>query len=158
MSNFYPYEYARTQSLTTLESKVFTTTGTIKKNAQDASRRFSAKHGLNYNDIWGAVQKNYRFYWNDYVNNNPKATKAEVLKAQNNAFRSSMYNRIAHQASIEHLSNAEEFIWLPSASDNPRDSDELKYGKTYTKDNPPDTLPAEKPNCQCGYKIIKYTK
>ena len=157
MSNFYPYEYARTQSLTTLESKVFTTTGIVKKNAQDACRRFSAKYGLNYNDVWVAVQKNYSFYWNEYVNNNPKATKAEVLEAQNNAFQSSMYNRIAKEYSIENLSNAEEWIWLPSASDNPRDSHELRYGKTYTKDNPPDTLPGEEPNCQCGYKIIEYT-
>lgn len=157
MSNFYPWDYATTQSLTTLENKVFTTTGTIKKNAQDACRRFSAKYGLNYNDVWASVQKNYSFYWNEYVNNNPKATKAEVLEAQQNAFQNSMYNKIAKESSQEYLSNAEEWVWLPSSSDNPRDSHELRYGKTYTKENPPDTLPAEEPNCKCGMKIIKYT-
>lgn len=157
MSNFYPYEYAKTQSLTTLENKVFTTTGTIKQNAQNACRRFSAKYGLNYNDVWSAVQKNYNFYWGEYVNNNPKATNAEVLEAQNKAFQNSMYNRIAKEASKEYLANAEAFVWLPSSSDNPRDSHELRYGKTYTKDNPPDTLPGEEPNCQCGIEIIEYT-
>lgn len=158
MSNFYPYVYATTQNISTLESKIFTNSGAIKKNAENACRQFSAKYGSPYNDVWSAVQKNYNFYWNQYANNNPKATKAEVLEAQNKAFQSSMYNRIAKEASKEYLADVEEFLWLPSSSDNPRDSHELRYGKIYTKDNPPDTYPAEEPNCKCGIKIIKYTK
>jgi len=158
MSIFYPYEWATSENIYTLSNKIFTSSGTIRKNAENACRRLASKYNLEYNDVWSAVKKNYNFYWNSYKQNNPKATNAEILEAQNRAFQNSLYNRIAKQGSIEYLANVDEYVWLPSSSDNPRDSHELRYGKTFSKDNPADSFPAEEPHCQCGIKVIKYAK
>lgn len=155
MSIFYPYEEAEKVSLTTLESEIFSSTGMVKKNAENAVRRFCAMNNLVYQDVMKAVRKNYSFYWNEYKNHNPTASDIQILKAQKQAFKSSIYNRIAKEISKTALQDAKEWVWLPSSSDNPRDSHELRYGKTYTDKNPPDTLPAEEPNCQCGMKIVK---
>ena len=155
MTVYYPYEEAEKVSLTTLESNVFTNSGAIRKNAENAVRRFCAMYHLSYSDVMKAIRKNYSFYWNEYKYNNPTASEIQILKAQKQAFKSSIYNRIAKEISKSILQDAQEWIWLPSSSDNPRDSHELRYVKTYTDTDYPDTLPAEEPNCKCGMKIIK---
>lgn len=155
MTIYYPYEEAEKVSLVELESDVFTSSGAIRKNAENTVRKFCAANNLNYQDVMKAVRKNYFFYWSDYKSNNPSASDIQILKAQKNAFQASIHNRIAKEISQSILQDAKEWVWLPSSSDNPRDEHELLYGKTYTDTDYPGILPGEEPNCKCGMKIVK---
>ena len=150
---YFPYEDAKTVPLGALENAVFTNAGSIKKEAEYAVKRFCASYGLPYADFWNMVQKNHDFYWEEYRLNNPDATNAEILSAQKASFVNSTRNRIAKEYSARYIAGLDEWVWLPSSSEHPRDRHEERYGNTYTKSSPPPTLPAEEPNCECGIGV-----
>ncbi len=52
--------------------------------------------------------------------------------------------------------NTNQAKWLPSGSSNPSLAHMENYGEIFNLDEGIDgELPAERPNCQCGFSIIK---
>jgi hypothetical protein len=151
---FFPLQEAKGVSLNPIVNDIFTKTGAIKSNANKKAKSFCSLYKIEYSDFYDMIEKNYNFYHGEFRDNNPDLTNEDIFKKQTLAFKRSTYNRIATQYSKQYLEGATSFIWLPSDNVDTRDSHEIRYGVTYTIENPPETLPAEEPNCGCGAQIL----
>jgi hypothetical protein len=151
---FFPLHEAQKISLNAIIQDIFTETGAIKSNANKKAMSFCSLHKIDYPEFYNMIEKNYSFYHGDFRNNNPDLTTEEIFKKQKSAFKRSTYNKVATQYSKQYLEGANAFIWLPSDNVDTRDSHEMRYGITYTKENPPETLPAEEYNCGCGAQLL----
>lgn len=151
---FYPLEEAKTISLNSLIKGVFNSSGTIKSNANTKVKSFCSSYNLNSAEFYDMIEKNYKFYQDDFRTNHPELTDEEIFIKQKSAFKDSTYNRISSEYSKQYLQGTNSFIWLPSDKEDTRDSHEMRYGVTYTAEDPPETLPGEEPNCGCGMQIM----
>jgi len=103
---------------------------------------------INFEEI---KQINKRISKNQKKYQNPTTS---IKSKQETALKSFIATSIAFQEAKE--SEGAKAEWLPSESDNPSLDHLDNYGKIFYLDEGIDgEIPAERPNCQCGFRIIK---